>query len=78
MTEWRRPLIRLLILALFFLAGIVLGQVFSGQVPDATGVELARYLKDYLQVEEDLTPQAAWSAAVIYFRYPLAAFFPVS
>ena len=74
MTEWRRPLIRLLILALFFFAGILLGQVFSGQVPDATGVELARYLKDYLQVEEDLTPQAAWSAAVLYFRYPLAAF----
>ena len=63
MTEWRRPLFRLLFLALFFFAGILLGQVFSSRVPDATGDELARYLSDFLKV-----------AAVLYFRYPLAAF----
>ena len=73
MTEWRRPLVRLLFLALFFFAGIVLGQVFSSQVPDATGGELSRYLTDFLKVE-DVTPRAALSAAVLYFRYPLAAF----
>ena len=63
----------LLLLALFFFAGIVLGQVFSGQVPDATGDELTRYLTDFLKVEEPSSP-AALSAAVLYFRYPLAAF----
>ncbi|MEY8386248.1 hypothetical protein AALC17_02990 [Oscillospiraceae bacterium 38-13] len=74
LMEWKRPLIRLLFLALFFFAGILLGQVFSSRVPPATGEELTRYLTDYLQVEEELTPQAALSAAVLYFRYPLAAF----
>ena len=74
MAEWRKRLVRLLFLALFFFAGIVLGQVFSSRVPDATGEELAHYLKDYLRVEAELTPRAALSAAVLYFRYPLAAF----
>ena len=74
-AEWRRQLSRLLVLALFFFAGILLGQVFSSRVPDTTGDELARYLKDFLKVgEEDLSPRAALSAAVLYFRYPLAAF----
>lgn len=74
--EWRRPLVRLLFLALFFFAGIVLGQVFSSRVPDATGDELTRYLTDLMKVEGggELSPQAALSAAVLYFRYPLAAF----
>ncbi len=66
---------RLLFLALFFFAGILLGQVFSSRVPDTTGDELARYLKDFLKVgEEDPSPRAVLSAAVLYFRYPLAAF----
>lgn len=74
-AEWRRQLSRLLVLALFFFAGILLGQVFSSRVPDTTGDELARYLKDFLKVgEEDPSPRAALSAAVLYFRYPLAAF----
>lgn len=72
--EWKQPLIRLLFLAFFFFAGVILGQVFSSRVPDATGEELTRYLTDYLQVEGELTPRAALSAAVLYFRYPLAAF----
>ena len=75
MAEWRRQVFRLLFLALFFFAGILLGQVFSSRVPDTTGDELARYLKDFLKVgEEDPSPRAALSAAVLYFRYPLAAF----
>lgn len=75
MTEWRRPLIRLLFLALFFFAGILLGQVFSGRVPDATGDELACYLSDFLKVEgRELSPRTVLSAALLYFRYPLAAF----
>lgn len=76
MTEWRRQLSRLLFLALFFFAGVVLGQLFSSRVPDATGDELARYLTDFLKVERgDPSPQTVLSAAVLYFRYPLAAFF---
>ena len=75
MTEWRRQLSLLLVLALFFFAGVILGQVFSARVPDATGDELACYLTDFLKVEEgDLSPRTALSAAALYFRYPLAAF----
>lgn len=74
MAEWRRQLSRLLFLALFFFAGIVLGQVFSSRVPDAAGEELTRYLTDFLNLEGRASPGAAASAAVLYFRYPLAAF----
>ena len=70
----RRPLVRLLFLALFFFSGIVLGQVFSSRVPDATGEELTRYLTDFLKVEGELPPLAVLQAAALYFRYPLAAF----
>lgn len=74
-TEWRRQLSRLLLLALFFFAGVILGQVFSIRVPDATGDELARYLTDFLKVgEEELSLWTVLPAAVLYFRYPLAAF----
>lgn len=70
------PLPRLLSLALFFLGGVILGQVLSGRVPDATGDELGRYLTEYLRLEGgiDHTAAAALSTAVIYFRYPLLAF----
>ena len=68
--EWR--LSRLLFLALFFFAGVVLGQVFASRVPDTAGGELNRYLTDFLKVEERARP--ALPAAVLYFRYPLAAF----
>lgn len=74
-TEWRQRLSRLLFLALFFFAGILLGQVFSRQIPNATGDELTRYLTDFLRVEEGgSSPRAALTAAALYFRYPLAAF----
>lgn len=67
---------RLLLLALSFLAGIFLGQVLSGRVPDATGDELRRYLEDYMQLGGGGAPTArtVLSALVIYFRYPLMAF----
>lgn len=68
---------RLLALALFFFGGVILGQVLAGRVPDATGDELTRYLEDFLQVggQTELTARTALSAVVIYFRYPLLAFF---
>ena len=65
---------RLIFLALFFFAGILLGQVLAGRMPAATGSELRRYLEDYLLLEEDPAVQTLLSAAVIYFRYPLTAF----
>ena len=64
---------RLLVLALFFLGGVILGQVCSARVPDATGEELTRYLEGFLQVNGE-GPGAVLAAAVLYFRYPLAAF----
>ena len=71
---------RLLLLALFFLAGVLLGQVLSGRVPDTTGDELRRYLEDYVRLGGEGAPtvQTALSALVIYFRYPLFAFLPSS
>lgn len=70
------PLPCLVLLALFFLSGVLLGQVLSGRVPDATGDELGRYLTDYLRLDggTERTASAALSAAVIYLRYPLLAF----
>ena len=72
--DWERPPFRLLFLALFFLAGIFLGQVFAGRAPAAAGEELDRYLSDYLQVGGGVSPQVVLTAAILYFRYPLAAF----
>lgn len=67
---------RLVLLALFFLIGVILGQVLSGRVPDVTGDELTRYLTDYISLGDSpvLTAKTALSALVIYFRYPLLAF----
>ncbi len=67
---------RLLLLALFFLGGVVLGQVLAGRVPDATGDELARYLADYVRLggSGSVSAGTALSALVVYFRYPLLAF----
>lgn len=73
--HWGQPLVRLLFLALFFFCGLILGQVSAGRLPSAAGEELSRYLTGYLQSEGDFSPRAALSAAVLYFRYPLAAFF---
>ncbi|MEG1594631.1 MAG: hypothetical protein RR350_09470 [Oscillibacter sp.] len=55
---------------------MILGQVLSGRVPDATGDELTRYLTDYISLGDSpaLTAKTALSALVIYFRYPLLAF----
>ena len=77
--DWKRnaregaPLPRLVLLALFFLAGVFFGQVSARQVSPETGRELAEYLQVYLSLEEELSPRAALSALVLYFRYPLLA-----
>ena len=71
-----RSLSGLVLLAVFFAGGILLGQALAGRVPDGTGAELRRYLTDFLQLEDGAAEhaRAAVSAVMIYFRYPLAAF----
>ena len=58
---------RLLLLALCFLAGVILGQVLAGRVPAETGTELNRYLEDYVRVsgQTGRSAAAALSAVVI-------------
>ena len=63
----------MLFLALFFLGGIFLGQVLAGRIPDAAGQELSDYLRYYVELEEEVSPQAVMSALVLYFRYPFLA-----
>ncbi|MCI8398241.1 MAG: hypothetical protein HFF90_02425 [Oscillibacter sp.] len=72
--HWEQPPLGLLLLALFFLAGVILGQVFAARVPEAAGEELERYLRGFLELGGEASPRAAVSAAVLYVRYPLAAF----
>ena len=64
----------MLLLALFFLGGAILGQVLAGRVPGETGPELRQYLEDYVRLGGEVSPGAAVSAAAVYFRYPLLAF----
>ena len=64
---------RMIFLALFFLGGVFWGQVLAGRVPDATGQELTEYLEGYVALEGGVSPQAAVSALVLYYRYPLLA-----
>ena len=66
-----RSLSGLLLLAVFFAGGILLGQALAGRVPDGTGAELRRYLTDFLQLEDGAADHArtAVSAVAIYFRW---------
>ena len=71
--EQPSPLPRLVLLALFFFGGVVLGQVLTGRVPADTGRELTEYLRAYVALEDGVTPRAVLSALVLYGRYPLLA-----
>lgn len=66
---------RLLLLALFFLAGVILGQVLAGRVPQATGQELERYLTGYFSLDRTkaVEQKVFLSTLLIYFRYPVLA-----
>lgn len=68
---------RLVFLALCFAAGIFLGQVLTQRFPDSVGTELERYLTDYVALSQEAVPgrRTLLTALVIYFRYPLLAFF---
>lgn len=69
-------LFRVIFLALFFLLGVVLGQVLAHHVPKAAADELTQYLRDYLQLgsEGSITLGVLFSTILIYFRYPLLVF----
>ena len=68
---------RLVFLAVCFAAGIVLGQVLAEQFSASSGAELERYLTDYVTLSGETVPgkRTVLTALVIYFRYPLVAFF---
>lgn len=72
-----RFLLRLVILALFFSAGVILGQVCSARMSGSSVKELDRYLSGYFSLEKSggTSARALVSALVIYFRYPMLAFF---
>lgn len=65
----------LVILAICFLAGIILGHVFARRAAAGSDSELYRYLSDFFQagVEPD-GPAAFLSALLLYYRYPVLAF----
>lgn len=64
---------RVLLLALFFLCGVCLGQVLATRIPADAGQELSAYLRGYLALDAPVTPGTALSAALLYLRYPLLA-----
>ena len=65
------------LLAVFFLAGAVYGQVSAKSNPDAITAELHQYLAGYcaLDTGAEGSGRVFLSALLIYFRYPLLAFF---
>ena len=66
---------RLLLLAAFFVVGVIAGRVLSARVNAESVSQLRRYLADFLRVEESRTVTALLSTALAYFRYPLLAAF---
>lgn len=54
-----------------------MGQVLSERFSASAGEELQRYLTDYVTLSGEAVPgkRTVLTALVIYFRYPLAAFF---
>lgn len=66
----------LLIFAVFYIAGVFLGQVAAGAVSPGLQSELNRYLMDYVYLDKKQisVAETAWSTLVLYLRYPLAAF----
>jgi stage II sporulation protein M len=63
------------LLAVFFLAGMILGQVHAAKNSGAIAAELHRYLIDYCGMDStaDRDGWVFFSALIIYFRYPLLA-----
>ena len=66
----------LLILAVMYLAGVLIGQVLAGRVSLNLQAELQRYLADYLLLnrEQIYAAETAWNTLMLYIRYPMMAF----
>ena len=65
------------LLAVCFFLGIVWGHVSARKNADATGIELHRYLAEYYVMDHaDAGSGVVFlSAILVYFRYPVIAFF---
>ena len=70
------PVLWLAVLALCFLGGVLLGQAVLARVPDGTGEELRRYLREFVALSGNETWSGAtlFRALLLYLRYPLLAF----
>ena len=64
---------RILFLAVFFVIGTFLGQVFARRVSIGIGLELTQYLEQYLLTKDEYSLRSIFSVAVLYLRYPLLA-----
>ena len=64
---------RILFLAVFFVIGTFLGQVFARRVSIGIGLELTQYLEQYLLTKDEYSLRSIFSVAVLYIRYPLLA-----
>lgn len=75
-SERKGWLSKLISLALFFLGGVLVGQVLSDRIPPAVGDELERYLQDYFRLTHGESRNSAvfFSTLLVYFRYPLLSF----
>ena len=71
----RKQTAQLIFLALFFLGGVILGQVFAGMVSPEVGEEIRQYLSAYIRAGGQPAEHAVWPALLLYFRFPLLAFF---
>ena len=67
------PLPRMLLLALFFLCGVFLGQVLAGRVPSVAEDELTAYLRQYVTLDSGVSSKTILSTILLYVRYPLLA-----
>ena len=66
----------LLILAVFYLLGVLGGQAAASLVSTELQAELDRYLKDFLCLDKERisVAESAWNTLLLYIRYPLMAF----
>ncbi|MEG0779060.1 MAG: hypothetical protein RRY95_03105 [Oscillospiraceae bacterium] len=64
----------LLVLAVFFLAGVILGQVLAARTATGADSELYRYLSDFFQIDSPPGDAALLSSLRVYLRYPVLAF----
>ena len=67
----------LLILAVFYLLGVLGGQAAASLVSPELQAELDRYLTDFFRLDQERisVAESAWNTLLLYTRYPFMAFF---